>query len=207
MYSLKMTGFEAYKMYMALKKHFSTKSYDYFKYNGIINIDYNSFEKRNDKIFFTKLSKKKNVMGFLISLFVYGKKDTWIGDVIRNEEADELFSKWQRVKESITYVFSNDLDKLDDNFVNNIKIEYDQHPYLLKLLLGDHIHVETFIILNDIIKFVPSWNKSLGSDFVWLETRMKCKKYQPFLEYDKEKCVKILVDKFGLDGKINTSSS
>ena len=33
-YSLRMDGFEAYKHYLALKSHFTSKTYDYFKYNG-----------------------------------------------------------------------------------------------------------------------------------------------------------------------------
>ena len=29
-----MTGFEVYKMYLALKQHFTKQDYDYFKYRG-----------------------------------------------------------------------------------------------------------------------------------------------------------------------------
>ena len=29
-----MTGFEVYKMYLALKQHFTKSDYDYFKYRG-----------------------------------------------------------------------------------------------------------------------------------------------------------------------------
>ena len=29
-----MTAFESYKMYVAVKLHFTTDSYDYFKFNG-----------------------------------------------------------------------------------------------------------------------------------------------------------------------------
>jgi hypothetical protein len=198
MHSLKMTGFEAYKLYLALKTHFTSKTYDYFQYNGAIKARIDSFEKRKDKYFFTKLSKKKDVLGFLVSLFVYGKKEMWIGDIIRNEEQEDLFLKWQKVRQSMTYVFSNDLDQLKEDFISNFEIKDGQHPYLLQLLLGDHIHIETFIILNDILKFVPFWNKHMQDTVLWPEVKLKCKKYQPFMEYNKEKCLQILVDKFNL---------
>lgn len=197
MYSLKMTGFEAYKLYLALKSHFTSKTYDYFKYNGVTRAKFESFEQRKDKYFFTKLAKKKDAMGFLVSLFVYGKKDMWIGDIVKNEEIDELYLKRQKIKESISYVFSNDLDKLDQDFLKNIKVVDGQHPYLLNLLLGEHINIETFIILNDLIKFVPYWNKHIEDQAIWPEVRLKCKKYQPFMEYNRDKCLKIFVDRFG----------
>jgi hypothetical protein len=200
MYSLKMNGFEAYKMYLALKSHFSSKTYDYFKYNGSTRAKLETYEQRKDKYFFQKLAKKKDVMGFLVSLFVYGKKDLWIGDIVRNEEIEELVIKRQKVKESISYVFSNDLDRLHEDLKSNFEVVDGQHPYLLNLLIGDHIHIETFVILNDILKFVPYWNKHISDQVVWPDLRLKCKKYQPFMEYDKDKCFKILVDKFGLKG-------
>ncbi len=196
MHTLKMTAFEAFKLYLALKNHFSSKSYDYFKYNGSIRARIATFEKRNDKYFFAKLSKKKDVLGFLLSIFVYGKKDMWVGDILKNEEQEELFLKWQKVRQSITYVFSNDLDQLKEDFYSNFKVENGQHPYLLQLLLGDHIHIETFIILNDLIKFAPLWNKQMNDDVLWPEIKLKCRKYKPFMEYDREKCLQILVDKF-----------
>lgn len=196
--TLKMTGFEAYKLYLALKNHFTSKTYDYFKYNGAISAKPNSFEQRNDKYFFSKLAKKKDVIGFLVSVFVYGKRDSWIGDILKNEEYEENYLRWQKVKESITYVFTNDLDHLDLDFGKNFIVEEGQHPYLLKLVIGGHIHIETFIILNDIIRFVPAWNKQIVDKVLWPEVKLKCKKYHPFISYDKQKCKSILVDKFGL---------
>ena len=47
-------GFDAYKTYLALKRHF-TSDYDYFKYNGKVRAGVESFLKRNDKFFFRKL--------------------------------------------------------------------------------------------------------------------------------------------------------
>ena len=41
-----MTAFESYKMYVALKLHFTTDSYDYFKFNGKTRVSETNFEKK-----------------------------------------------------------------------------------------------------------------------------------------------------------------
>jgi hypothetical protein len=197
-YSLRMDAFEAYKHYLALKSHFTTKTYDYFKYGGAVKAKRESFEVRNDRYFFQKLSKRKDITDFLVSLFVYGKKDMWIGDVVRNEESEQMYRKWQKVKQSLTYVFMSDLEKFNEDLVSSFIVEDGQHPHALKLLMREEIHIETFIILNDIMRFTPSWNRQIVEQNIWPEIRQKCKKYHPFLTYDKENLKKILVDKFNI---------
>ncbi|NBX48524.1 hypothetical protein EBT25_01060 [bacterium] len=197
-YSLGMDAFEAYKHYLALKSHFTTKTYDFFKYNGAVKARRESFDVRKDKYFFHKLSKRKDITDYLVSLFVYGTKDSWIGDIVRNEENEKQYKQWQKVKESLTYVFMSDLEKFNDDLVSSFIVEDGQHPHALKLLLRKEIHLETFIILNDIMRFASTWNREIQDQIVWPEIKQKCKKYQPFLQYDKEKLKKVLVDKFDL---------
>ena len=54
------TGFAAFALYNALKLHFTSESYDYFKYNGKTNVSPQSFMTRKDKYQFYKLSRKYN---------------------------------------------------------------------------------------------------------------------------------------------------
>ena len=51
-----MTGFEAYKLYLAVWQHFSRdRDYNYFKYNGkLANTNPITYDKRKDKYFFEK---------------------------------------------------------------------------------------------------------------------------------------------------------
>ena len=51
-----MTGFEVYKMYLALKQHFTKEKYDFYKYNGKVRANEKSFEERRDRYFFLKVS-------------------------------------------------------------------------------------------------------------------------------------------------------
>ena len=38
-----MNGYEAYKLYLAIKLHFSTEDYDFIKHNGKVNCSLDSF--------------------------------------------------------------------------------------------------------------------------------------------------------------------
>ena len=55
-----MNSFEVYSTYVALKTHFSRKTYDYFKYNGTVKVSIEKYNKRPDKYFFEKIAKKYN---------------------------------------------------------------------------------------------------------------------------------------------------
>ena len=197
-FTLKMDAFEAYKRYLALKSHFTTDRYDFFKYNGAVKAQRDKFETRNDKYFFHKLSKHKDLTNFLVALFVYGKQDMWIGDILRNEESDKMYREWLRVKESLSYVFRNDIDKFNDDLVSSFTVVDGQHPHALKLLLRQEIHIETFIIMNDIIRFSPVWNREISERTIWPGVRQKCKKYSPFMDYSKDQFKKIVVDRFNV---------
>ena len=56
----KVKGFEVYTMYVAMKAHFKTKSYDFVEFGGRIRSRVSSYEKRKDKYYFEKLAKKYN---------------------------------------------------------------------------------------------------------------------------------------------------
>ena len=45
-----MTGFEVYKMYLALKQHFTKPDYDFWKYNGKIRANEKSFEQMKNHL-------------------------------------------------------------------------------------------------------------------------------------------------------------
>ena len=109
-----MTGFEAFQLFQAIKLHFTTDSYDYFKYGGKTRFKLEHFESRKDKYFFLKLSRKyrtkEAMIFFLVSLFV--EKDyKWVGDLVTQEAEDKYLEK-QRVFQSLTYIFTNDCQRL-----------------------------------------------------------------------------------------------
>jgi len=189
-----MDGFDAYKTYVALKNHFTSKTYDFFKYNGRTRASLQSFEKRHDKYFFAKLSKQKNIIDFLVANIAYGG-DVWVGDVINNTEAEKHYLRFLKIKESISYIFKQDLQKFDSPFLSNFVVLDGQHPKALQLLLEKQINIETLIIINELSSFMKIWNRKIEDTVVWPTIYLKCKKLRPFLAFDNDKMKNILVER------------
>ena len=55
---IKVEPYECYKEYLAIKRHFTSPSYDYFKYDSMnIRTSKMTFSKRKDNFLFAKLAK------------------------------------------------------------------------------------------------------------------------------------------------------
>ena len=191
-------GFEAFAMYHGLKLHFSG-NYDYVKYNGKTNVTKDQFTIRKDKFSFYKLSRKYNreeLFGFYVANFLKSSK-LWAGDLL-SEDADSEFKLWLKVQQSLTYIFEQDLNHLFD-LVDRpddlLKVEDGQYPLLYNQYLQDEIHLETVVILDDVLNFFPMWEKKIEDDIVFPDFLFKCKKYKPFLHYDKLKFKNLLKDR------------
>ena len=109
-----MTGYETFELYQALKLHFTSDSYDYFKYNGKSNVSVTSFENRKDKYHFYKLSRKypnkEEMINFIVANFVEDDK-SWVGNLL-SEDAAQNYRKRQKVIQSLSYTFENDCNSL-----------------------------------------------------------------------------------------------
>jgi len=190
-----VTAFETFKLYVSLKNHFTQKKYDFFLYNGKSRTSQQSFEKRKDKIFFLKLSKHQDVLGFLVSNLIKNNK-SWVKELVYSEDAEKVYNNWLKRNQSLTYQFKNDISKIDVDFNNLFKVEQNQHPIIIKMYMSGDISLETFCILLEITNSKKYLDKSLESDIIWEELSLKVKKYTPFIKYDKEKVRKICLDKF-----------
>lgn len=189
-----MEPFDAYKKYLALKQHFSKDKYDYFKYNGKVNAKSSSFETRKDKYMFYKLSKKKDVEGYLIANMIEND-NTWIGDLL-SSESEQIYNEWLKRQQSMTYIFENDISKLKDNLNENIITKHGEYPYMLKMFFNKQICLETIIISNEILNFFNHWKNKIDDPVIWPDLYKKCQKYKSFIQFDRSVCLNILKNKF-----------
>lgn len=184
-----MTPFEAYKLFIALKNHF-TSNYDFFKYNGSVKADAASFDNRKDKHYFYKLSKHKDPKGFVVAnLLVDNGK--WIGDLF-TDKADRLYTEWLKRQQSISYNFQNECSKLLTNFNDNFIVKNGQHPHLLKMYRHGEVSLETMVILDDILGYSLHWTKNIDDTIIWPRINTLMSKYRMFCNYDKFKLRKQL---------------
>ena len=200
-----MNGFEVYKIYLAVKLHFTSKnqSYDFHKHNGRTTARLGTFTKRRDRYFFHKLSKLYNdrdIADYFVSNFVTNT-NLWVGDII-GRLGDENFKLWQKKIEALSYYYEQDIDYIieqmntKDITFDNIFISKDgQHPYILKYFLSKRINFETFIILDDILNFSRNLNKSITEKVLWPKLYERMIRYKPFLKYNTTKYKQILKKK------------
>lgn len=187
---MKMAGFDVYRTYLALKSHFRTERYDYFKFRG--RASKQSFFRRKDRYFFEKLARRFSgdrsleMIDFFVANFILDES-LWIGDAL-NEDAERHYLEWCRRNQSLDYIFESDcetiltlIEKEEITFNDLFECPPRQHPVLLKLMMNGSICIETFIILNDMLGFFNKWNKQMPDDYIWQEIRRRCGKYTPFL--------------------------
>ena len=191
-----MNSYEAYTLYLAIKLHFTSSNYDFYKHNAKVNATFNTFLKRNDRFFFHKLTTKYNkeeMLEYFVCNFFHNSK-TWIGNLVR-ADGETNYTKWKKYNQAFTYNFRNDCLLLR-NIIDGDRISFDdmfrvsngQHPRLLRLLLSEQIGVQTFIILDKILSFVKNWDKEIAETIIWPEKSFKVAKLKPFVNFNLTKC-------------------
>ena len=191
-----VTPFEVYQKYLSLKQHFNREEYDYFKFKGRVRANESSFEKRKDRHHFVRLSKiykDEELTKFLVSNFVK-TKDMWVGNITSPVGRDNYIA-WKAKIQSLPYVFENEIESLfDENEKFNIifDVEDGQHPPMLRYVFGEEVSLETFIILDSILHFIPDFNEKIQETVIWPDLYSMCIKYEPFLNVKKQKYVDIL---------------
>jgi len=192
-----VTPFETYQHYLSLKNHFTNPKYDFFKYGAKTRASVTSFNKRKDKYWFEKTSRKysdKEVVDFLVSNFTAtdNPQNLWIGEIINSGERN--YSEWMRRQQSLTYLFkeqSNEL--LSENELESLFNCTKGHPLILKKYLSGSVSLETLTIFDKVFHFSKNFDKKLD-DPVWESVSLKLKKYSPFLNIDMFHYKKILRD-------------
>ena len=186
-----MTPYEAYKLFLAVKMHFTQPNYDFFKYNGKVNANLDAFNRRRDKYHFAKLAKHKDPMGYLVAQYTAGNFTGWAGDLFV-EETERIYTQYLARQLAITYNFQTDLEKLEEGFISKFKVKDGQHPEALVMYRRGNITIETFTILNNQLHFFQLWDIRIDDTVLWPSIRERCLKYRPFLHYDTVKIKSIL---------------
>ena len=184
MLKTKVTPFETYQTYLSMKSHFTNSKYDFFKYGGKSRATITSFNKRKDKYWFEKTSRKysdQEILDFLLSNFITANnpQNLWIGEIINSGE--RTYADWMRRQQSLTYLFKEQSKELlSENKLEEVFNCSKGHPLILKRYLGGSISLETFAIFEKIFSFGKNFDEKL-KDPVWESVSLKLKKYLPFL--------------------------
>jgi len=182
-----MSPFETYQHYLSLKNHFTNPKYDFFKYGAKTRASVTSFNKRKDKYWFEKTSRKysdKEVVDFLVSNFTAtdNPQNLWIGEIINSGERN--YAEWMKRQQSLSYLFKEQSNELfSENELESVFDCSKGHPIVLKKFLSGTISLETLVIYDKIFLFGNTFDKKL-LDPVWETVSLKLKKYSPFINID-----------------------
>jgi len=185
-----MEPFEVYRLYLALKLHFTTKKYDITKTRGAVKAKEATFLKRKDLTSMRKLARdysKKEIIDLLVANFVSG--DKWGG--MFDSQSAEVYKEWKARKAKIEYTFEQDIAKIElemekENISNPFVSEDGYHPLVFRLYFGRLISIETIVLLDKMFNYA-----TMETDDIFLQdVTMLVTKYRPFVKLtDKMKLV------------------
>ena len=197
-------GIQVYRMYLAMKQHFSKDNFDFFQYNGQVNAKEETYQKRNDFWFFETLARKHTkdeIQEILLSTFVHSEDPSkvWIGDL--RSTGKDCWVVWKKLQESLSYIVEQDLDTMVEymeaqgHSFNNLFETMGGHPALLRLYIKRRLNLETLIVMDIVLGYTKRWDKEM-KDPLWESLSMKIRKYKPFLSINRDKYLNMMKGKF-----------
>ena len=191
-----MTAYECWHNFLCIKQHFTKPDYDIFKYNWKTRASIAAFNKRKDRLFFERLSRKKTddeIKEFFISNFAYTEnpKGVYIPDLMKDGE--DIYTQWRRYNQSLFYNFKTELEVFisHQNLNEFMECKNNQHSQLIRKYLQKYISIETLVILDKIFNYTKQYDKVL-IDPIWEILSLKIKKYSPFLQINTEKYIQLM---------------
>lgn len=200
-----MEPFEVYRYYLALRLHFTTDKYDAIQQQGRVRASKQAFLKRKDLLAIRRVAENysdKEIVDFLVANFTSG--DRWGG--VFDIDAKDRYTSWKKRIESMSYTFEKEIVKVNSfcttksiPFQDVFKVTKNQHPYIIRMYMRGDVSIETLVILNKLLNYVPGLDKELSGDLVWPDVSRIITKYTPFLTISKEKYDRILRRAAGFD--------
>ena len=156
-----MNGFQTYQIYNSLKLHFTT-DYNAVKYNFKTAVRQDTFERRRDRYFFEKLSRRysrEQLIGYFTANLLYDS-NIWIGDM-----KDEVYNDYVARHDKLTYMFTQDLSLMAAKgytFDDLCSISSDNTNPLLEALKAEEIHPETVTLVDIMVNFLNRLKSELN---------------------------------------------
>lgn len=137
-----MNGYTGFKYYICMKQHFTTKSFNVFKYKGRVKCKLETFVARADSEIIEHTCSKFTPREFVLYLaanFIYGNENMmW-----DTGAATANYNLFLARKQQLSQVVDNDLKTLD-----NLDIKITNGVGVIRALTRNQITIETVSIIN-----------------------------------------------------------
>jgi len=194
---MKLDEYGVYCIYLSINMHYNVDSYNALKYNFKVRAKQQTFWKRKDRYFFYKIGQKLNwdreeVINYFNAYFSGGVN--WLGDMLEN---DPVWVEYQKKMQSLNYIFENDIYNLHDDiedFNGLFEIKEGAHPPIIQKLLQGDICIETIVVLNKILGFIPKLK--ITETIVWPDLKKRILNYSLMIDQriNTATCKKITLD-------------
>ena len=149
-----MDGFTAFKLWVAMKQHFSSKSFDIISNRGKIKCKFETYVARKDYDSFERIAMKFETMReytvYLASNMMYGN-DSMIWDY---PTGVANYNQYLNRRRNFKQLLATDLKTLA-----NIGIDIDDGVTLVRLMIQNQISFETVVVLNKLVKITSMFDE------------------------------------------------
>jgi hypothetical protein len=178
-----MDDFTAYKIYRALKLHFSSKTYNVIESRGFVKgITLEKYKSQRFvpwfKFLSKQFSKESEFVQFVVANCAYGD----IENIFEYDTALINYETWQKNKKKSTYLITETVESID-----HLKDKLTGlPPSILNLVIQDKVNIETAVAINRCNTYIPE--SLLSKDYhIFSKIALKIKKLDNFVKYDEEK--------------------
>jgi hypothetical protein len=188
-----MNTYDVYKLYAALRLHFTDPNYDISVTKGRMRNLRAAFEKRKDTNYMTQLAceySRKEIIDILVANFITGEQtaNVYTGNFIEN------YKNYLTRRKRMLYNLDTDLD----NILFRMEKEQSKsclegtHPLIFRMYMGGDIKLETLVIMEKLYPYVEDYT----NDFVLEHICLLVKKYKLFVRFDKDNVKQRFAGKF-----------
>ena len=179
-----MTAFEVYKLYAALRLHFTDPKYDISVSKGRLKNLRKSFDNRRDTQHMYNLASeysRKDVIDILVANFITGEPTANVYSGNFAENYKNFLTNRKRMLYNVSIDLDNMLFRMEKENIKSA-IREGTHPLIFRMYMGKEIQLETLVVFEKLFPFVEDY----ANDFVLEHLCLLVKKYRTFVRFDKE---------------------
>lgn len=175
-----MDGFKAFKLYTAIKLHFTNPKFDVFVNRGRVRGSYETFNQRNDRLLFERLARQctneRELIKFIAANFMYHNPN-----FVYSDDGEKFYKEYNRRRQSITRIFEDDLTT----------VGCTTPSHLIQIYLRNEVTLEFMVIINE---FEGTFNKlkSIGHlNLMFNDELLILEKSRKFVHFDMSRVEKV----------------
>lgn len=208
-------AFRVYCIYMAIKLHFTSPSFNYAEYGPMTNYKFETFyAKEGQRKQFGRLARRFHhdeecvIENYIISNFVVNQK-TWVTHLL-TKQGEHHYQQWRQLYENFTYNFARNCE---ENLFPLIRehgipfMEYlkpkspDVHTKLMEDIITKKIPVWFLIAIHKVTGFLDAYDNMYRDNVFWqAESSFLRKVDQVVVDEDRENTRKKLRELILLHG-------